>query len=330
MVREKRGPAPLLWQLLRPGTAILILLQALLCQLLLGLPAPHPVVVLGGLVMLALWYAHAVAINDLSDADTDAINLAGAADRPLINKTTSVGRLRLTGWLLAVAVVALGLLLSPWLGLAGLIMVLLNLAYSLPPVRLSGRGGAAQLLLPIGYVIFPAVVVWGISGQPPVDGRGLLGVAGLYLLLCGRLFLKDIRDVEGDRRTGKLTFLVRHGLPATLVASAALLVAGVVIMALAIMPPARYALILAAVITVVGAPLLLIKVGLAEGLSRRLLWVGLVGRLASLWTFCCTVSLAVSRWNPGPGWQQEVVTALGVVVFGVSAYSYLEELRRER
>lgn len=74
----------------------------------------------------------------------------------------------------------------------------------------------------------------------------------------------------------------------------------------------------------------MIKVGLADGLSRRLLWVGLVGRLASLWTFCCTVSLAVSRWNPGPGWQQEVVTALGVVVFGVSAYAYLEELRRER
>jgi hypothetical protein len=109
----------------------------------------------------------------------------------------------------------------------------------------------------------------------------------------------------------------------------------VVIMALAIMPPARFALILAAVITVVGEPLLLIKVGLADGLTRRLLWVGLVGRLASLWTFCCTVSLAVSRWSVqtvggGPWWQQEVVTALGVLVFAVSAYAYLEELRRER
>lgn len=325
----------MLWQLLRPGTAILILLQALLCHLLLGLPAPHPLAVLGGLVMLALWYAHAVAINDLSDADTDAINLAGAADRPLINKTASVGRLRLTGWLLAAAVVLVGLLLSPWLGLAGLIMVLLNLAYSLPPVRLSGRGGAAQVLLPIGYVIFPAVLVWAIAGQPLVDGRGLLGVAGLYLLLCGRLFLKDIRDLEGDRRTGKRTFLVRHGLPATLVASAVLLVAGVVVMALAIMPPARFALIAAAVITVVGEPLLLIKVGLAEGLTRRLLWVGLVGRLASLWTFCCTVSLAVSQWavptgQGGTWWQQEVVTALGVIMFAFSVVPYRDELRRAR
>lgn len=328
MTERKRSGAPLLWQLLRPGTAILILLQALLCHLLLDLPAPPPIAVLGGLLLIALWYAHAVAINDLSDVAADAINLADAGDRPLINRTASAGRVRLTAGILSAAVLLLAVLLSPWLALAALIMMLLNLAYSLPPVRLSGRGAAAQLLLPIGYVVFPAVVVWAVAGHPPVSWRGGLGVAGLYLLLVGRLFLKDVRDVEGDRRTGKRTFLVRHGLRVTLIASAVCLIAGVVIMAVAIMPPPRYALIVAAVVVIIVEPWLLIKLGAETELPRRLLWVGLVGRVASLWTFCCTVSLAVSRWGTGPWWHQEVVTALGVIMFGASAYQYVEELRR--
>lgn len=330
MADTARGRAPLLWQLLRPGTAILILLQALLCHLLLDLPAPQPLAVVGGLLLIALWYAHAVAINDLSDVAADAINLADAGDRPLINKSASTRKVWVTAWILSAAVIVLALLLSPWLALAGLIMILLNVAYSMPPVRLSGRGAASQLLLPIGYVVFPAVVVWGIAGQPPVSWRGVLGVAGLYLLLVGRLFLKDLRDLEGDRRTGKRTFLVRHGLRVTLVASAVALIVGVVIMLLAIVPPLRYALIAAAVITIVAEPLLLIKVSAAAPLSRQLLWVGLIGRVASLWTFCCTVSLAVSRWTSGPWWHQEVVTALGVIMFGASAYLYAEELRPRR
>ncbi len=332
MTDTARGRAPLLWQLLRPGTAILILLQALLCHLLLGLPTPHPLAALGGLLLIALWYAHAVAINDLSDVAADAINLAGAGDRPLINKSASTRKVWLTAWFLSGGVVLLGLVLSPWLALAGLIMVLLNLAYSLPPVRLSGRGAAAQLLLPIGYVVFPAVVVWGIAGHghPLESWRGVLGVAGLYLLLVGRLFLKDLRDVDGDRRTGKRTFQVRHGLRVTLVASAVTLIGGVLIMLLAIVPPQRWALTAAAVITIVAEPLLLIKVHAEPVLDRQLLWVGLIGRVASLWTFCCVVSLAVSQWGSGPWWQQELVTALGVIMFGASVVPFAEELRRAR
>ncbi|WP_161606351.1 UbiA prenyltransferase family protein [Microlunatus speluncae] len=330
MADPARRRAPLLWQLLRPGTAILILLQALLCHLLLGLPAPHPVAALGGVLLIAFWYAHAVAINDLSDVAADAINLAGAGDRPLINKSASTRTVWVAAWILSGAVIVLGLVLSPWLALAGLIMVLLNLAYSLPPVRLSGRGVASQLLLPIGYVIFPAVVVWGIAGQSAVSWRGVLGVAGLYLLLVGRLFLKDIRDVEGDRRTGKRTFLVRHGLRITLVAAAVALTAGVLIMLLAIVPPLRWALIAAAVITIVAEPLLLITVYAEPELDRQLLLVGLVGRVASLWTFCCTIALAVTQWGSVPWWQQELVTALGVIMFGASAYPFAEELRRAR
>lgn len=323
-----RVRVPLLWQLLRPGTAVLILLQAVLCQLLLGLPLPSPLPALGGVVLLALWYAHAVAINDLSDVDTDAINLGGARDRPLINKSASVTRLRIVAGILAGVVIILGLILSPWLGLAAAIMLLLNLAYSLPPIRLSGRGVAAQLLLPIGYVLFPAIIVWGIAGHPQVSWRGVLGVAGLYLLLCGRLFLKDVRDLEGDRQTGKRTFLVRHGLRAGLVASGLGLGVGVLVMVIAIVPPIRYVLIVTAVITIVAQTLLLPRIEAESVIERQLLWIGLIGRAASMWTFCCVVSLAVSAWNQGPWWHQEVVTALGVIMFGASVYRFVEELKQ--
>jgi 4-hydroxybenzoate polyprenyltransferase len=101
----------------------------------------------------------------------------------------------------------------------------LSAAYSLPPFRISARGGLASILLPAGYVAFPFLV--GVfSVQPSLSREQLILLAGLWVSFIGRILLKDFRDVEGDAMFGKRTFLLRHGRRVTCTVSAACWTAG--------------------------------------------------------------------------------------------------------
>ncbi len=309
-------------QLVRPTTTVLVLLQTLLCYGLLADAPPSPPRAVAAALLLALWYAHAVAVNDLSDVETDRINLATSperASRPLLNQTLDVTLLRRLAWALAVAMV----LVSAGVGWVAVpvtvLMAGLDCVYSLPPWRWSARGALAQLTLPLGYVAYPAVVAWVLAGQPSVDAAALVGVVGLAVLFCGRLFLKDVRDVEGDRATGKATYLVRHGLARTLRVAAGLMVAGVLLMALAVVPAAPVALGLSALATVVALLVTLPAVGRTRVLEEQLLRVGRVGRVASGWTFACTTAVLLDGVVADVDWwQRELLTALAAIAFATT------------
>jgi hypothetical protein len=77
---------------------------------------------------------------------------------------------------MAVGVVAAGLLFA--------------LAYSLPPIRLSGRGALASLLLPAGFVAVP-IILGLTAGDAPRAGRNAVLLAGLYFGFIGRILLQD-------------------------------------------------------------------------------------------------------------------------------------------
>ena len=117
---------------------------------------------------------------------------------------------------------------------AGLVLVL---AYSLPPLRLSPRGALAALVLPAGYVAVPLLTGLLAAGSR-VTGRDLAVLAAAYVGFIGRILLKDFRDVIGDRLLGKRTFLVRHGQRVTCAAAAACWVAGSVVTRVVVSPSA--------------------------------------------------------------------------------------------
>jgi 4-hydroxybenzoate polyprenyltransferase len=221
-------------------------------------------------IAMTCCYINATAINDLTDQATDAINLAGDPERPLVagllpapaavgpdqatpnQADTSQAAIKTQMWIVAVAAqlaaIASALAISPWAALATGAMLILNAAYSLPPVRIAGRGAWAQALLPLEYCAFPAILsALAVSNAttrqsaatgPATTGLGttipdspdltayLLMVASMYVIFVGRVFLKDIRDEPGDRATGKLTFTVRHGRQAAIICSGAATVAG--------------------------------------------------------------------------------------------------------
>ena len=80
-----------LWQLLRPKTVALLILQTLLVWVIVcgELPSWRQLTVI--VVLISCWYMHAVAVNDLSDYEVDMINLThrdDASDRPLVNQSS--------------------------------------------------------------------------------------------------------------------------------------------------------------------------------------------------------------------------------------------------
>jgi 4-hydroxybenzoate polyprenyltransferase len=65
--------------------------------------------------------------------------------------------------------------------------------------------------------------------------NGWLILIALYISFIGRIILKDFRDVKGDAKFGKRTFILRHGRGATCLASALGLTIGSTIL-LAVIP----------------------------------------------------------------------------------------------
>jgi len=180
-----------------------------------------------------LYVTNAAAINDLFDEAIDRINLRGARDRLLVTGDAS----RRQMWAVAAAggigAPVLGVLISPVAGVVLVGGVLLSAAYSVPPVRLCGRGVVASLLLPLFYVATP-FVVGALSTGREMSWHGALLLAGGYAALAGRLLLKDFRDVQGDVLYGKRTFLIRHGRTATCTWSAGLWCLGAALIAAAL------------------------------------------------------------------------------------------------
>lgn len=223
-VRSRGRRTRLLVALVRPPASAVLLLFAALGMVQVdgtgSLRWEMPVVAL----VIASWFLNATAMNDLADVEIDKVNLEGARGRPLVSGLATPRTLR---WFAAGAATAS--LLAAWsLDWRAAVVVAaclaLSAAYSLPPLRISARGGLATILLPLGYVSLPYLVGVFAVGDPSRDALVLM--AGMYVVFAGRILLKDFRDVRGDDLYDKRTFLLRHGTPATCRVAAACWVAG--------------------------------------------------------------------------------------------------------
>lgn len=162
------------------------------------------------LVIIAGWYINATALNDFADYEIDKINIKKNNERPLLSKMLSRNEMIY----IAFAAGMLAILLSSVLGLKAvwltIIFIVLNAAYSLKPIAISHRGVLAIILLPLGYVLFPFVLgFWAAGYTVTLLGIGL--IAGFHLQFLSRIVLKDFRDVKGDKKFGKKTFLLVFG-----------------------------------------------------------------------------------------------------------------------
>jgi 4-hydroxybenzoate polyprenyltransferase len=257
---------------------------------------------LAALVAMTACYVNATAVNDLSDEVVDRLNLAGDPDRPLVTGLATRAQVRLIATLAGAVTVAAAACAAPWLAPVAAVMVGLNVIYSVPPVRVAGRGAIAQALLPLEYCAFPAALTAGVIGPGHVGADYVAVTASLWAIFTGRLFIKDLRDEAGDRATGKLTYTVRHGAGRAIAQSAAWTVLGTV--ALSLVMFLRYDANAAFVfgfcaVSLTGQLVALRQCARATALPVRILYTGVYGRWISLKIFFYIVLMGLALSDVG-------------------------------
>jgi len=182
------------------------------------LPAAAPPVLVG--FLLTLLMGGAFVLNQLHDVETDRQNnkLFLIAHGHISARTA-----KLETWLLLVASVGSVVLLRFEYGILFLIIFLLTgLLYSCKPfiwkdrpwLGLLANAAGACLVFTAGW--WTGAIAW--REIPQVFGR-----AAPYMAAVGAVYLyTTLLDVAGDRRTGKRTFGVTFGRPATVISGAAL------------------------------------------------------------------------------------------------------------
>jgi 4-hydroxybenzoate polyprenyltransferase len=188
-------------------------------------------------IALAASYAVATSMNDIADVQIDRTNGLRDASRPLATGTASVADVRWTAATAGTIAIAAALPLgAPGLAVIGLCLAV-DLAYSATPARVSRRWTLAPIALTVAYVALP-YLLGIVVAHGAWDAADLPLVAGLCVLFFARIILKDVRDRLGDAAHGKQTLLLRLGKDTTCVVSIVAAAVGIVVIVLAIRPPA--------------------------------------------------------------------------------------------
>lgn len=281
-------------------------------------------------VAMTASYANATAINDLSDEATDAINLAGDPSRPLVSGQAGRRQVRRVAVSTGIGCVAVSALVGPWAVVAAAAMIGLNVIYSLPPTRVSGRGALAQLLLPLEYCAFPAALMALAWGR--VSWTYAAVVVSMYVIFIGRVFLKDIRDEVGDRATGKRTFVVRHSKRAAIIQSGVWTVSGTVALSIAMYfgldanPVFVFGF---CAVSLAGQITALVQADRATDTAQAVLYTGVYSRWISMKVFFYVMLIVLARLQAELV-VESVVLALMVIAIVANVLMLYDNLRRER
>ncbi len=217
--------ARLAWTMLRYRVASLLLPFFLMAPAFHGQLREFRWQYLAGVLALGGSYVVAKCLNDVFDLDVDRINHPGAPDRPLVSGAATPRQLITV----SVVAAAVALIAGASVGSGGAALVaaslVLNIAYSAPPIRLCARPLAAPIVLGFAYVVLPYGIGLAASGLPPSQLDASVK-ACFVVLFMGRMLLKDFRDKQGDAAFGKRTFLLTYGKSPTLALTLGCIVVG--------------------------------------------------------------------------------------------------------
>ena len=173
--------------------------------------------VVTALLLVVLVNIHANSINDYTDRHIDRVNLKGANDRPFVSGTISMLQFWIIHSVSAIAILILSLQYELPGIVASLTVLLIDYTYSLRPLRLSDHPLIAPVILSCAYVLYSFTFgFWSYQGDMVYP---VLLVIGLIVGFIARLLLKDFRDIAGDSKYHKTTFLIRFGPRATVATS---------------------------------------------------------------------------------------------------------------
>jgi 1,4-dihydroxy-2-naphthoate octaprenyltransferase len=176
------------------------------------------------LVTTILVHAASNVYNDVGDeiGGTDRANVSRiypytGGSRVIQNEVMTVTAMRRLAWGLFGAATLLGLSLvllkGPMVLVFGLAGIALGAAYSMPAIRLSGRG-LGELAVGIAFGIVPVLgATWLQSGV--VDAASVGAAVAVAAWVTAILTINEVPDMEADAATGKRTIPVRMGVSGT-------------------------------------------------------------------------------------------------------------------
>lgn len=283
-----------------------------------------------GLFSLACWYINATSINDLADFEIDKINLKKELDRPLVNNQSNAGSLVIIAILSAVLALLMLLIVSWQSSVLFLSLILLNYIYSVPPIRVSYRGLLAPALLPIGYVVLPFLLgIMMVAGS--YNTITVLVLSGLYMLFFSRVLLKDFRDVKGDKKFGKLTFLLRHSVKVVTATSAFACTLGVGLLSYFVIKYINMSWAVVAMLFLLG-----VSLAFYDELSKTQKWsqqktiLPSIGRLISAQTILLALTMLVKTETTNLILSLVMIMTITIMFFVSAIKNYQMILERTR
>lgn len=267
-------------------------------------------------LVLALSYMSATAFNDVSDFEIDKLNIPKDNSRPLMIMDVTKHQLIIFGYAALMAATVIAMIISPLYILFAMSGIILSICYSLKPLRISYRGILAVLWLPLSYVVLSftggALVNGGLNSY---SSKILLA---LYVSFIGRIILKDFRDVKGDKKFGKKTFLVRHGPKNTCFVAGIAWLVGDIILSFTLWAQFKFLIIL------IQPMVLLIFFGLyflsrEKVLVRQLTIIQFIGIIGNMMLIGLLTALCLSAYQYST-LKENVLIASVVIVYLVIAY----------
>jgi len=188
--------------------------MASLALLVLGWPGWHALLFI---LTSLLTDAGACTLNDIGDIKSDRISMEwNRKGRPLCRGTASMKAARVQ----AVILFSLGLIralyLDIYLVLCAAGLVIMSHQYSMGPLKLDGRPFLSQVFWVIfAFLYYGAVSSYvmrynGVDWDGIVNGLPFLAVLVIFVGIAETL-AKDLRDLDNDRDSGKITTPVHVG-----------------------------------------------------------------------------------------------------------------------
>jgi 4-hydroxybenzoate polyprenyltransferase len=198
-------------ELLRPYIALPPLLAFLIGERAINQPDNRSTFIMAALVLLLVVVA-ATVYNDIEDREIDRDN---RLPRHLFSTYTSVDKATIA----AAGMYAIAAVLAVRSGNQYIIVfvsagLLLSWAYNSAPLRLSRRPLSSILTLGVSYGALPIM----LGGHSTTIFMYELAFSW-FLQRCGISILKDYKDVTGDAKHQKRTFLLTYGAKATAITS---------------------------------------------------------------------------------------------------------------
>lgn len=161
------------------------------------------------MISVLFCFSAGTVLNDVFDIEIDKLNMNF---RPLQSKRVTYREA--VGFMLLLYILGLGisLFLTFKFFVSIIIFTISSILYSLPPFSIEKRGFLAQIWLSIATFLIPAYAgIVLITDNFYVPNELLLSFVSFTLMYSFIVIIKDFKDVRGDMKGGKRTFVLSVG-----------------------------------------------------------------------------------------------------------------------